>query len=246
MESWHESDEFWETIAPMLFDEQRLAATPLEVDLVTARLNLDPRAAVLDLCCGPGRHSLELARCGFQVTGVDRTAAYLEKARGIADEEGLEVKFLEADMREFVRAGVFDAAIMMYTSFGYFEDPDENRQVLVNVCRSLRDGGALLIEMMGKEVLARIFQPQGWHEQDDVLFLQERKLSKDWSWIDNRWILIRGQERVEFNISHWLYSAAELSALLKESGFQSVEFFGDLEGVPYDQDAKRLIAVARK
>jgi SAM-dependent methyltransferase len=246
MQTWHESDDFWETFAPMMFGEARWQAVPIEIDQIIARLGLEPEAAVLDLCCGPGRHSLEMARRGLRVTGVDRTAAYLAKARRQAEEEGLQIEFVEADMRHFTRENAFDGALIMYTSFGYFEDPAENLGVLANVCHSLKPGGALIIEMMGKEVLARIFQPRSWSEQDGMLFLEQRTLGKDWSWIKNRWILIREGERRAYEISHWLYSAAELRGMLVDCGFRQVDCFGSLEGAPYDQDARRLVAVARK
>ena len=60
------------------------------------------------------------------------------------------------------------------------------------------------------------------------------------------WILIKDDKRFEFAVTHWLYSGAELAAMLEESGFKSVDLYGDLEGSPYDQAARRLIAVARK
>jgi hypothetical protein len=100
--------------------------------------------------------------------------------------------------------------------------------------------------MMGKEVLARIFRERDWHEENGTIFLEERKLSNGWSWIQNRWIMIKGGERKEFTFSLRLYSGEELSSLLSESGFNSVELFGDLSGMPYDHAANRLVAVAIK
>jgi len=246
METWHENDDFWETMAPSMFSEERWDAAPVEIDQAISLLGVDPKGAILDLCCGPGRHSLELARRGFRVTGVDRTTAYLEKARKQAEREGLAIEFVQDDMRRFCRPDTFDSVMMMFTSFGYFEKPAENRQVLANAYRSLKNQGTLVIEMMGKEVLARIFLERDWHEHDGVIFLQERKVNKNWSWIENRWIMLEGQNRREFKVSHWIYSAAELSALLKKCGFSSVDVYGDLEGAPYDHTAKRLVAVAHK
>jgi SAM-dependent methyltransferase len=246
MKTWHENDEFWETMGTMMFSERRWEIASAEMYQVVPLLDVNPGGAVLDLCCGPGRHSLELSRRGFIVTGVDRTAAYLERAKANAESEDLSIEFVEADMRMFYRPDAFDGAIMMYTSFGYFEDPTENLQVLLNVYRSLKEGGALVMDLMGKEVLARIFQERGWDEDDGVIYLQERKVCKDWSWIENRWILIRDQERHEFNTSHWVYSATELFGMLIDCGFETVKVYGDLEGAPYDHTAKRLVVVARK
>ena len=77
---WHEDDTFWETWGPVMFTDQRLADAVEQVENVISLLGIKPGAHVLDLGCGVGRHSLELARRGFQVTGVDRTQRYLEQA----------------------------------------------------------------------------------------------------------------------------------------------------------------------
>ena len=243
---WYENDAFWETMAPAMFSEQRLAAAAEEVDQIRQLGSLSPGAAILDLCCGPGRHSIELAGRGFRVTGVDRTAAYLERARAGAKKKRLSVEFVQDDMRHFCRPGEFDAAISMYTSFGYFSDPAENKRVIANLYRSLKPGGVLIIDMMGKEILARIFRDRDWVEVDDVILLEERTVGKNWESLETRWILLKGNERKEFKFSLWLCSARELSELLSECGFRTVSFYGDLEGAPYDQKAKRLVAVARK
>lgn len=245
MTVWHEQEDFWETVP--LFDEQRLEMAPAEVDAVLSLLDLEPGAAVLDLCCGVGRHSLELARRGYHVTGVDRTAAFLEAARNQAEAEGLDVEWVQADMREFVRAGSFAAAVNLFTSFGYFEDPAQDRRVADNLAQSLAPGGSLVMEMMGKEVLARIFHPCDWRElQDGSLFLQERRICRDWTWIENRWILVKDGQRKEYPLGHRLYDGAGLRALLLQAGFESVALYGDLAGAPYDSEARRLVAVARK
>jgi SAM-dependent methyltransferase len=246
MDTWHENDLFWKVMAAKLFDARRWAGTPAEVDQILERLAPAPGAAVLDMGCGPGRHSLELARRGFRVTGVDRTARYLAQARERAAAEGLAVEFVEEDMRRFERPGAFDAALSMYTTFGYFEEAAENEQVLANLYRALKGGGALLMELMGKEVLARIFEVRSWREQEGVMWLEERRIEKDWRWIENRWILIEGAERHEFQLSHWVYSAGELMGMLEAQGFGAVEVFGSLEGAPYDQNAQRLVVVTRK
>ncbi len=245
MTSWHERDDFWET-AP-LFGPQNLEAAPQEVDALLPLLGIEPGTQVLDLCCGVGRHSLELSRRGYQVTGVDRTAAFLRTARQRAAAEALSVEWVQADMREFVRPGAFDAAINLFTSFGYFEDPDEDRRVADNLFRSLRPGGVLAIEMMGKEVLARIFVPRDWQElADGTLFLQERAVTRDWSWMENRWILIKDGQRLEYAVGHRIYDGAGLRALLLDAGFESVTLHGGLDGAPYDTSAQRLVALARR
>lgn len=245
MAVWHEQDGFWETM-PM-FSEHQWEIAPEEVDAIISLLGIEPEMEVLDLCCGVGRHSLELARRGYRVTGIDRTAAYLKIARDKAMAEDLELEFVQADMRRFVRAGSFDAAINLYTSFGFFEDAAEDQQVIDNLYRSLRPGGTLVMEMMGKEVLARIFLPRDWQElPDGSLFLQEREVTRDWTWMENRWILIKDGQRSEYAVSHRVYDGEGLKALLLNAGFESVSLYGGLGGEPYDREARRLTALARK
>ena len=243
---WHERDSFWETAGPVLFTEGRWENAPAEVEAMVALLGLPPGAKVLDLCCGVGRHSLELARRGFQVTGLDRRAAYLEEARRRASKEGLEIEFIQEDMRTFVRPEAFDAVINYFTSFGYFESEDDDREVVEKAYSSLRSGGVLLMDMMGKEILARIFSERGWREEDDMLILEDRQVAPDWSTVYNRWIILKDGGRREVTVTTRLYSAAELCRLLKECGFERVEVYGDLTGAPYDIQARRLVVVAQR
>jgi SAM-dependent methyltransferase len=243
---WYQDDALWEVVDPILFDERRWSNAPAEVEAIVALLGIEPGARVLDLCCGVGRHALEFARRGFHVTGVDRTQLYLDRASAKAAQEGLGIEFVREDMRTFCRPGAFDAIVNLFTSFGYFCDPKENRQVATNVYRSLKPGGAFVIELMGKEILARIFQERDWQEQDGAFILYERRVTDSWSWMENRWILLKEGERTEMRLSHRIYSAAELRALLGSCGFAPVDAYGDLEGRAYDHVARRLVVVACK
>src|SRR5438309_10412659 len=158
LKSWYQDDHFWKVVEPILFGEKRVANAATEVDHLTKLLTLQPPAKVLDLCCGLGRHSLELARRGFDVTGVDSTGVYLRRAQKQAQAENLNVEFVQEDMRQFCRPETFDITLNLFTSFGYFESPAEDRRVLVNVHKSLKSGGRLVLDLMGKEIIARVFR----------------------------------------------------------------------------------------
>jgi SAM-dependent methyltransferase len=243
---WHEDDTFWETWGPLMFTPERVVGSVDEVTGIIKLLDIKPGADILDLGCGIGRISLEFARRGFRVTGVDRTKSYIEQARKQAGKENLHVEFVHADMRTFVRPASFDCTVSMYTSFGYFEDPADDRRVVNNIYKSLKPGGVFLIETHGKETLARIFQERNWVEEDGVIWLQERKVSQNWSWMWNRWIMIKGKERIEGEVSHRLYAATEMKDLLTAGGFSSVDIYGNLAGRPYDHKAQRLITVGHE
>lgn len=244
---WHEQEEFWETTESLIFGEKRIEQASDEMEQVISLMKLDPSMKMLDMCCGVGRHAIELARRGFDITGVDRTQRYLDRASMQAHEQKLDIRFVCEDMRKFCEPEKFDAVINLFTSFGYFDDPADDQLAAKNMYKSLKPGGALLIEMVGKEILARIFQSRDWHEQEDgTIVLEERSTARDWSWMENRWILFKDGQRIERHFSHRIYSAVELKHLLLDCGFSSARAFGGLDGSPYDHQAQRLAVVARK
>jgi SAM-dependent methyltransferase len=242
MREWFEDPAFWDARADVMFQKVRLEHTPEEVDALLELLGLAPGAHVLDLCCGPGRHSVELRRRGFAVTGVDLHAPYLEQARAA----NADVEWVHGDMREFSRQHAFDAVINMFSSFGYFEDQEEDRRVARHMLRSLRPGGTFLIDTMGKEVLARKFQPRSWFElEDGAALLEDRRIVGGWGGTRTTWTVIRGRDQQSFTFFMRLYAGTELATLLKDAGFATAEVFGGLDGRPYDHEAMRLIALAR-
>lgn len=246
MSDWWEEPEFWELFSGTMFTDAAWDAAAEQVEQVEALLAMEPPLRVLDLCCGPGRHTLALARRGYRVLGVDRTEHYLEEARRRADEEGLDIDLAHSDMREFVEPEAFDVAINMLTSFGYFPDPEDDRRVIANLFASLVPGGRMVLDTVGKEILARIWEDREWRERDGDFYLYERRVLDDWSWIENRWIRIDIDERHEYTVGHRLFSAYELKGLLVEAGFADVKAYGDLSGRPYDTEARRLVVTGTK
>ena len=158
------------------------------------------------------------------------------------------VEFIQEDMRRFHRPAAFDLALNLFSSFGYFTEAEENLQVLRNLYDSLTPGGKALLEMAGKEPMARDFQHRNWHRHAarDEYLLEERIVREGWSVIENHWIWIRGPEQKVYTWTIRLYSGAELMALLSNAGFSTVQLYGSLAGTPYDQTAQRLVAVATK
>lgn len=259
---WHENDAFWSDSAGLIFNKQRLEAAGKEAEQAAALMGLQPGAAVLDLCCGIGRHSIEFARRGFRITGVDRNGEYLARAKAAATQQGLDIEWVRSDMREFRREAAFDGCVNLLTSFGYFEDERDDGKVLNNVFAGLRPGGALLMDIMSKEVLARIFRERDWHQEPDgAILLEERKVRGDFDWLDVRWIILPSadakllpfsaalpalNERREHRFSLRLYSASDLRQMFRTAGFADVRAHGSLDGRPYDHAAERLVIVGRK
>lgn len=245
-EEWHDDDGFWEAMAPVIFDSARRDLTEFEVDGITDLVDLGANKRVLDLACGQGRHAVEFALDGHRVTGVDRTEAYLERARQRAGRDNLEIEWVREDMRDFRRPATFDLAVCLYTSFGYFDQPEENQRVLENARASLVDGGRFVLEVAGKESVATDFRPVSWQElEDGSLFLAKRQLEGDWEWVHNHWILVTEEHgRRDFQMRHRLYAASELRQMLLAAGFDNVDVYGSFDGAPYNRDARTLVAAA--
>ncbi len=180
MTEWYENDEFWQDNYDVLFSEEAFRRAAEEVDRVLALLGAGPRH-VLDLCCGPGRHSIPLAQRGVDVTAVDMSPFLLEKARENAHSAGVSMELVCADMRAFVRPSAFDAVLNLWTSFGYFQSRDDDVHVRANMFASLRPGGAVIIDVIST-------------------CIQRVAISHDWTMLDSEWILIRAAPRVTIEL----------------------------------------------
>ena len=224
-----------------MFPEHRFAATPEQISQLVA-LTRPPGKTALDLCCGPGRCAIALAALGFSVTGVDRTEFLLNKARQHAQAAGQTIEWVTMDMRDFVRPQAFDLIINMFTSFGYFDDKTEDLRVLRHIRTSLTPGGVFLLDTMGKELLAKQFQPTiSAALPDGTALIQRHEVFDNWTRIKNDWIVIRGESARTFTFHHSIYSAQELMDRLHDTGFINVRVFGSLTGEPYGPTARRLI-----
>lgn len=244
-DDWFADEAFWETTFPFMFPDSRIAAAGEEVEQLLA-LAQCAKGNALDLACGPGRHAVALAQRGFAVTGVDRSDFLLGHARERARSAGQAVEWIREDMRAFVRPTSYDLAISLFTSFGFFRDDADNRKVLTNVATSLRPGGTFVLDMLGKETLARIFMPTVSREMPGLLVVTRHKIVDDWCRISNEWILLEGASSKTFRFSHWLYSAREIREMFQRAGFSDVLVYGSLKGTPYGPDATRLVVVGRK
>ncbi|TMD42793.1 MAG: methyltransferase domain-containing protein [Chloroflexi bacterium] len=227
-----------------LYDDHLAERTSTEIDQLEALLRLRPPARVLDLPCGQGRHSIELARRGYSVTGVDLSGYMLAVARERAEARGVDIRFLEGDMREPLAGERFDLVLNLFTSFGYFADEPDDRRVATAAATMLDPGGRLLIELINGERVMKNFQEREWFTVGDAAVMERR-------WLDRgsrrmtveRTVDRNGGDATSVHVVR-LYGRQELVALLATAGFAQVRLFGDWDGSPATADALRIIAVA--
>lgn len=245
---WFEKEEFWNNYGPIMFDTQRWAEAPAVADKVCKIAGLSSGSSVLDAGCGPGRISVELALLGVDVTGVDLIQSELDAAKESAKDEGVDLELIRADLRSFKSEKKFDAAINLYTSFGYCDTIEEDVQILQSIYDSVKENGFFILENISREIAVQYFTSGEWFERAGKTVLTEFSVEGAWEGLRSKWILIDNKtgERIEHEFVQRLYSAVELKRILLGIGFKSVEIYGDFDFSPYNEKAVTMVIVARK
>ncbi len=246
MPHWFDNDDMWRVFYDCMFDSDSFNRATQECDHI---LKLCPSLveSVLDLGCGPGRHVMGFARRGLSTTGVDLSGFLLNQAARHIDNENLDATLVHADLLTYAPQQSFDLVTNLFSSFGYYDNPEENQQVLANIYQWLKPSGCFVLDVFSKEQAALHLEPVHCSEYDngDVRF--ERPLLIDnMSVYSNEWILVRGEKAYRWQYQHYVYSASELTTMLKQAGFSLVTIYGSFKGDDYDMDADRLVMVAQK
>ena len=189
MADWFDDPGFWQRVYPLMFTQARYDAAFGEVEQLVELTGVESGRA-LDLCCGPGRHSVPLARRGFDVTGVDLNDFLLEQARIRSREAKVEIDWVREDMRNFAVPGGFDLVANLYTSFGYFARQSDDMKVLRNMVESLAEGGTVVVDVVGKEALAERLplNRQPTVELDGSMLIERLEVVDDWSRAKVEWL----------------------------------------------------------
>lgn len=186
------------------------------VDGLERFLNLAPRTRILDLACGAGKQTLELARRGHRVLGLDCVEAALSEARQAARHERLTVHFLKSDIRQIPYRAEFDVVVSLFSSFGRFPGERDDLRALEAVRKALKPRGRLLIDLLNKEWLMRHGAPASFDFES------------------GRW----DSQRV--------YALTEIKSLIERAGLAYRRVWGDFDGGAYGMDSPRMIVLAEK
>lgn len=223
--------------------------TKQEVDAILEALELPAGAHILDLACGQGRHSVELASRGYEVIGLDYSKTLLEKAQQMAAKAGVDVRFVQGDMRDIPWSDRFDAVVNMFTAFGYFDDELDNQRVLHQAADALKAGGQFFIDVVNRDWLMSAYQVNEWYEVDELGLTV---------WVQRTFNPITGRNTV---VERWMtedgeqgerghrvrvYNATALTQMLRKAGLRPTAYYGDFELYGLTRESRRLIVVSEK
>ncbi len=208
--------------------------TKNEIDLFTSLLQVSKESNILDLACGQGRHSLELARQGYSnVFGLDRSHYLIRKAKSIMQAEGLKVNFKEGDARKLpFSTDMFDVVMILGNSFGYFESTEDDVKILKEVYRILKPGGIFLIDVADGAYLKNNYLPRSWEWIDKKHFVcRERSLAKDDERLISREVISHVEKGVLVDqfYAERLYTRDILENIFTEVGYKKIAFHGSIE-----------------
>ena len=230
---WYEElfDERYLTFYPVL---RQQPVSPEEARFVVQALGLEEGDAILDLGCGTGRHSVALAQQGLKVTGLDLSETLLNQGRSSAEAAGVEVNWLERDMRDLEDLGPFDACASLYTAFGFFGD-DEDQEVLYQVAAALAPGGRFLLDLTNFLGYLCDLPREVWTENDRAV-LRERNEYEAHSGglVTHRACFFKEGGRLDLPPS-WVraYLPHEVLRMLRRAGLRADKILGALADAPF-------------
>jgi SAM-dependent methyltransferase len=243
--NWYEN--FFHGIALDLWrkavsDEQ----TKAEADFLVKTLECADGSRLLDLPCGNGRHSLELAKRGFRMTGLDISEQFIEEARAGSLAIGAQIEWVLGDMRNVDGEIIFDGAFCLGNSFGYFEYSDMEA-FLKGVSRALRPEARFVVGTgIAAESILPNLKERTWYQVEDILFAIENRYQVEESCLDTDHTFVRDGKVETRQSKHWVYTIGEIQRMLERAGFAVLGLYGSLDCEPYKLGSHWLFVVAQK
>ncbi len=215
--------------------------TKKEVDFIEQNVKLKKGAKILDLACGQGRHAIELASRGYNVTGLDYSSYLLLLAKKNMKVAGVQVKFVRGDMRSLGIKDEFDVVINLFTAFGYFHKESDHIKTLRSVWRSLKVGGVFLLDTVNPDFLKKHFASGVARPLSEGKHTVEHVLTSD-----RRWIMRINSGKNSRVSSTRIFDRSELKQLFSEADFTVKKIWGNFTGNSIQNKNRRIIILGQK
>jgi SAM-dependent methyltransferase len=238
-------DYFDDTYRRLFLETVDLARTRQQVQQLLRLCPVLPGSSILDVGCGVGRHSIELAGLGFRVTGVDFNSQYVAMCQERTARLGLNVQFITADSRTMRLDVKADLTISLWSSFGYYSEPGD-LQTLQRMAEHTRCGGHVVVDVENRDYIAKHFIAEEWHEDGQELVAERRRWDMLNGTVVTRRVVLGGSVRREYRRVLRMYTMSELKALLEHAGLRSECWYGDYDGSRFGPESKRMIVIAER
>ena len=234
----------FDALYPIIYAHRTIKAAERECLFSIEQTRMTADDAVLDLCCGGGRHIAHVRKVAGHVVGLDYSPHLLEMARELL---GADQVLIRGDMRNIPFSGAFDIVVNYFTSFGYFRDPAENAKVVRDMAIALKPDGRFFIDYLCKEWAIANLEEETRRSVEGFQIVERRWVEQDESRINKATNIVRGDDEIKHSgESVQLYTMEEFSALLQEGGLTIDSLYGDYDGSPCTPSSPRMIAVGRK
>ncbi len=238
--SWFDSPYY-----PLLYRNRDMAEAEQFIVALCDYLQAEPGSNALDLACGRGRHALVMARQGLQVTGLDLSESSLAEATQLAEKHpALKLGFARHDMRAVFAHNHFDLVFNLFTSFGYFDDEEEDQKVIAAVLAALKPGGRFVFDFLHAPFVQETFVPSEEKTIDGVDFAISRHITDTWIVKQINVTDAGHQYRFFEKVRH--YSPESLERLLLSQGFIVLRQFGDYQLGDPTPESPRCIFICQK
>lgn len=220
--------------------------TAVETNFLESQLRLPAGARILDVGCGFGRHSIELAQRGYTVTGIDPAAAMIAAAQEQAAAAGVSVDFRQARGEEFTTGTPFDAAICLFTSLGQLGPDGDNSALVSRVVDALKPGGLFVVEVPQRDTAVAQLRPSDKFGDGDRYTAVTRQYNPNNQTITETFHLVTPENTRTYTLRYRLYDRTELENLLTQAGFTFHAAYSSYTGSPLTADSATMILIGGK
>ncbi len=226
----------------LLYKERDQEEADMFIHNLVSHLSPLKNALMLDLACGKGRYSIALNRMGYTVTGIDLSQRKIEAAR---QNQNKTLTFAMNDMRMPLEPNKYDYIFNLFTSFGYFDNEEENKVVLTNVFNALKSGGIFVLDYVNGQKAAKYLLEKEECTVEDVNFSIYRYV-KD-NLIIKEIKVMDGVVESMFAEKVSIFSEEKLREYIVGCGFEILEIYGDYQLNKFEVNkSDRLIFISRK
>ena len=220
--------------------------TNQEVDFIVEACGLSGGSRILDVGCGVGRHSIELARRGYNVTGIDPSAAMIAAARRRADRSGVFVDFQQERGELFATDQPYDAAICLFTTLGQITENGHNLDLVGKVYAALKAGAYFLVEVPQRETAVSQLKTEEKISGANRVVYVTRRYDENNLFLTEEFRIVDEREESSYLLKYRLFDQAELTVLLNEAGFKVLAAYGDYQGSNLSGEDSMMLLLTEK